>query len=1125
MAKITPIRTDLFRFVTLRTPQLISQEKKEFAFIHHPAPNKSVFLKGDNNSGDLQEVRAGIVQISRGFKGFRNYQEVIAISPEMYRFSSWLMKHRNDSTADNLKQQVQSAGSLKEQEVLTLWDNLMHQTVAKTSKHVRQACIQMIIANNFVEVMKKGRLKDLAEQLIETPRRPLAPTADERAQLLVRRLAKAKVVLPMAFSVARETDESNDAVKPGAHTGLVTSHESQVNISQVDNMVKVNTELKSIRPVSTSKESLSRKRGPGIPVSELKNNPLLKVSAATGSLIKALPASDKTVDDISTELSHEIRKLQSQGRPHRKKGRKILVSRGNIIHNKPDDLFNYTLSFRENELNALAEKKMPSSVYMTMNPGHKNAYVNAADYSLTLGDRVIKSNEVEVLSNNGDYMHVKLFPDQQIDIKDNTSGVLKGTLELDNGTKLSLDTPVNAKNKYTNSKAKTVTNPGVVPPPAPGPISPKVELYGVSNIGIGVLRKVEQEVCCYVPGEVSRIENIMAREYKERHTRSLVSTETTEETTVETETENLTDTATTDRNEMQTEVAQVLNDDNSTSMGGSLGVSGTAFGATVNADAYIDSTSSTSSSISDSAAKSYAEEITERTLERVVQKTTEKRTSRMLQEYEENNRHGFDNRTGDKHVTGVYRWIDIVYTNRLINYGKRLMYEFMLPEPAYFFKQTLDKLAEQAGAAASDTVVLEEPLSPAENEIMGPESFVEDTYLNFGRLYNVTIAAPPELIAPVTGSFAPITSPDGKDKSYDFDLPIPPDYEATSADVNFTLNYNFGTTEKKTEFRVTVGDKSHEVPKDRFKENNTGTGKDDLNGGFEPGFSSPWSPTLPIQVNCKNVHSFVVNVAANVSVKLSVMSAWQDKAYDQVVRAYEVQLAAYNDSLQKATEESEAVKDTESGKHESFNRKVEQREIQRLCIEMMTKPFGIKMGKNFYTDGNCVPSLKQTKALENYASHVKFFEQAFDWENMSYLFYPYYWAAKCDWINLLQSEYAPDPVFQAFLQSGMARVVAPVRPGFEDAVLYYMETGDIWNGGDLVMETGDDLYLSIAEELQEIEGFVEKEWQSRVPTSLTIVQGESVFLEDEGLPCCEHIENAESTTKLVSSNNVLSGAK
>ena len=62
----------------------------------------------------------------------------------------------------------------------------------------------------------------------------------------------------------------------------------------------------------------------------------------------------------------------------------------------------------------------------------------------------------------------------------------------------------------------------------------------------------------------------------------------------------MTNTATTDRNEMQSEVARVLNEDSSTSMGGSLGVSGKAFGVEVTADGYIDTSSSTSASTSDS---------------------------------------------------------------------------------------------------------------------------------------------------------------------------------------------------------------------------------------------------------------------------------------------------------------------------------------------------------------------------------------------------------------------------------------------------------------------------------------------------------------------------------------------
>lgn len=100
------------------------------------------------------------------------------------------------------------------------------------------------------------------------------------------------------------------------------------------------------------------------------------------------------------------------------------------------------------------------------------------------------------------------------------------------------------------------------------------ELHGVNRLGIADFRRVEQEVCCYVPGEVSHIENIMAREYKERSTRNLIRTELTSETTRETEVENLNDTITTTRNELSSEVANVLEDSKTANFGGSFGVSG-----------------------------------------------------------------------------------------------------------------------------------------------------------------------------------------------------------------------------------------------------------------------------------------------------------------------------------------------------------------------------------------------------------------------------------------------------------------------------------------------------------------------------------------------------------------------
>jgi hypothetical protein len=193
------------------------------------------------------------------------------------------------------------------------------------------------------------------------------------------------------------------------------------------------------------------------------------------------------------------------------------------------------------------------------------------------------------------------------------------------------------------------------------------------------------------------------------------------------------------------------------------------------------------------------------------------------------------------------------------------------------------------------------------------------------------------------------------------------------------------------------------------------------------------------------------------------------------------------------------------GRNPLFNAGIIQTELKRLCIEMLAKPFGFEQGKNFYTVAKCdVPELVLTKSLDVYSSHVKFFEQAFDWDLMSKFFYPYYWADKCDWKDLFQALDGNDYFFQQFLQSGMGRVVLPVREGFEDAVTFFMETGKIWSGTGLVVDTEDDLYVSIVDEMTHVQGVVEgEEWETIIPSMLTIVQALSVKLTEGGLPCCE----------------------
>jgi hypothetical protein len=116
-------------------------------------------------------------------------------------------------------------------------------------------------------------------------------------------------------------------------------------------------------------------------------------------------------------------------------------------------------------------------------------------------------------------------------------------------------------------------------------------------------------------------------------------------------------------------------------------------------------------------------------------------------------------------------------------------------------------------------------------------------------------------------------------------------------------------------------------------------------------------------------------------------------------------------------------------------------ELKKHCISIVTR--------QRYEDFNVVqdgdpPFFDFVEAAEK-GSFTRFFEQAFEWDQMQYVFYPYFWGRKSTWSERFLRQDV-DPAFLEFLQAGAARVVVPVRPGFEVALTHYLETLEIWNG-------------------------------------------------------------------------------
>ncbi len=112
---------------------------------------------------------------------------------------------------------------------------------------------------------------------------------------------------------------------------------------------------------------------------------------------------------------------------------------------------------------------------------------------------------------------------------------------------------------------------------------------------------------------------------------------------------------------------------------------------------------------------------------------------------------------------------------------------------------------------------------------------------------------------------------------------------------------------------------------------------------------------------------------------------------------------------------------------------------------------------------------------------------------MTYSLYPYFWGRKDRWLDTSKLSNPTDPIFASFLQAGAARVVVPVRPGYEMMVSHYLATDQVWGGGQ-IPHVGDELYISIVQEIQEQQdaaggGTPEDEpWEVTLPTTLAILQ-------------------------------------
>ena len=202
----------------------------------------------------------------------------------------------------------------------------------------------------------------------------------------------------------------------------------------------------------------------------------------------------------------------------------------------------------------------------------------------------------------------------------------------------------------------------------------------ITPLGIGDLMVLKKELIGYLPGPISYIESIMAFESRGREHRRLRRIEETVVTEQERTEESRHDLQVAERFGLEQEMHKTIQSDTKFEAGAEVSA---GFGP-VTIGAYARFSTGQSKSESQRNSTNYAKEITERSLNSLIERVRTERTLKTIEEFEEKNEHRFDNTTGDNRA-GIYRFVDEYYRAKVVNYGKRLFYEFIVPEPAAFY--------------------------------------------------------------------------------------------------------------------------------------------------------------------------------------------------------------------------------------------------------------------------------------------------------------------------------------------------------------------------------------------------------------------------------------------------------
>jgi hypothetical protein len=673
----------------------------------------------------------------------------------------------------------------------------------------------------------------------------------------------------------------------------------------------------------------------------------------------------------------------------------------------------------------------------------------------------------------------------------------------------------------------------------------------IKPLGVGDLKVVKQTLLRYEAGEISDIHNVMKGEQNRRDHRRLEKTEELFSFSGSSEQETQRDSQSTDRSEIKREAENVIKTDISGSAGASVTYNQNPVSATVSAGFAA----SRSGQETEKSANNFSKEIVAKALDRVVKRTSEQRNTTKIFETEERNRHQLSNVKGDAHVNGIYQWVDKRYRAQVYNFGKRMMFEFMVPEPASFLVEQRLRGFEAA---------LQMPIKPtreADGEVVldfEPNEIDEALFAQLKAEYGLEdFQYPPRVIkAQVLDGTTGEQLIAATQKLADNQLSAFPAKLSVTEVEGYDLDW-IGISGSIEYGESLTGDAMSNALMVRV--NGALIWSDDVGtikyASYPPEYSTDldgYTVSLTqnnpaISVELADAATFQLVMSVRLTLNAAGLLSWQKRVSGAVARIEQTKVNAANKEKQLAFESAMttynnrldeiravAVNDLLQGKSEAYNRATIIRELKRACISLIAKEFDADESDDLLTEwemmGEFDVSSKVTRmnvdrsqdpatarfettwddlifpamdigSTRGKGRYIQFLEQAFEWHQLGWVSYPYFWTPPPKWVQLMSREDQTDQALTDFLQAGAAKVLLAVSPEYDDAVLHFLATREPWEGGE-APALGDPLYLPLYEEMHKAQDDtyggtpVGEPWEYTVPTSLVYLKGSEDELPD-----------------------------